>query len=191
MADITEAITQDQIADSLLSPMDQGEQTEGPAGPEAEQQTEVQELDAQPAEEQEQFEEDGEDWLPNEQSKVFPQEIIAKYAQRYGYTEEQVAADPQLARVLHDKINSDILIQRNQQQQQEAAREQQQQPEQRPTQQTPQQIPFAQWQENARQFVRQIGLNSPEVAKAFTQEFMGAFGVQNIDGVNAEKFTES
>lgn len=54
--------------------------------------------------------EDDPNWLPDEQLKVFPDDVIAKYAKRYGYTAEEVAADPRIATALHDKINSDIYI---------------------------------------------------------------------------------
>jgi hypothetical protein len=54
-------------------------------------------------------EEESTDWLPNEQLKEFPAEVIAKYAKRYGYTEEELA-DPRIQRILKDKINSDIEI---------------------------------------------------------------------------------
>ena len=49
-------------------------------------------------------------WLPDEQQKVFPDDVIAKYGKRYGYTLEQIQANPSLRQLLHDKINSDIFI---------------------------------------------------------------------------------
>ena len=36
--------------------------------------------------------------------------MIAKYGKRYGYTQEQIQANPSLRQLLHDKINSDIFI---------------------------------------------------------------------------------
>jgi hypothetical protein len=34
--------------------------------------------------------EDDPNWLPDEESKVFPDDVIAKYGKRYGYTAEQI-----------------------------------------------------------------------------------------------------
>lgn len=74
----------------------QGEQT---AGAEATEQ-----------ETQEATEEEGDDWLPTEQEKQFPDDVLAKYAKRYGRTMEQLQADPQLRQLVIDKINSDIRL---------------------------------------------------------------------------------
>ncbi len=67
------------------------------------------ETDAAPAEAHPAAEDDP-SWLPGEQQKVFPDEVIAKYAKRYGYTEEQIRDNPGLRQLLHDKINSDIFL---------------------------------------------------------------------------------
>jgi hypothetical protein len=66
---------------------------------------------------------EGEDsnWLPSEQLKVFPQEVIAKYAKRFGYTPEEIAADPRLANALSKMINSDIHIEAQKKAEEEAA----------------------------------------------------------------------
>src|SRR5258708_6775735 len=116
MSDVTEAPTQDAIAESLLPESEQ----QAVEAPETEQQVEEQ-VQEQPQgeEQQEQVEEVAENWLPSEQDKVFPDEVYARYAQRYNLSEEQ-AADPQFRQLLHDKINSDIWIQ----QQQEAEEQQ-------------------------------------------------------------------
>jgi hypothetical protein len=53
---------------------------------------------------------DDPNWLPDKQQKVFPDDVIAKYGRRYGYTQEQIQANPSLRQLLHDKINSDIFI---------------------------------------------------------------------------------
>jgi len=53
---------------------------------------------------------DDPNWLPDEQQKVFPDDVVAKYGKRYGYTAEEIAADPRIRQALHDKINSDIFI---------------------------------------------------------------------------------
>ena len=67
------------------------------------------ETEAAPAEAQT-TEEDDPNWLPTDQQKVFPDDVIAKYAKRYGYTEEQIRDNPGLRQLLHDKINSDIFL---------------------------------------------------------------------------------
>ncbi len=67
------------------------------------------ETEAAPADAQ-QAEEDDPTWLPDEQQKVFTDDAIARYAKRYGYTEEQIEQNPQLRQLLHDKINSDIFL---------------------------------------------------------------------------------
>ena len=53
---------------------------------------------------------DDPNWLPDEQQKVFPDDVVAKYGKRYGYSAEEIAADPRIRQALHDKINSDIFI---------------------------------------------------------------------------------
>ena len=55
-------------------------------------------------------EEDDPNWLPTDQQKVFPDDVIAKYAKRYGYAEEQIRDNPGLRQLLHDKINSHIFL---------------------------------------------------------------------------------
>lgn len=49
--------------------------------------------------------------LPTEQEKEFPFQVIADFAKaRYGYDETRLQNDPQLQRLIKDKLNSDILI---------------------------------------------------------------------------------
>jgi hypothetical protein len=67
------------------------------------------ETEAAPAEGQPAAEDDP-SWFPDEQQRVFPDEAIAKYAKRYGYSEEQIRVNPGLRQLLHDKINSDIFL---------------------------------------------------------------------------------
>ena len=74
-----------------------------------ETQQEGSETEAAPADAQ-QTEKDDPNWLPDDQQKVFPDDVIAKYAKRYGYTEEQIWENPGLRQLLHDKINSDIFL---------------------------------------------------------------------------------
>jgi hypothetical protein len=88
------------------------EETETTAGeePGASAVEEVEATEGEPTEALQTEEEDA-DYLPSEQSKVFPVEELARYGKRYGYTKEEIDADPRLQRFLKDKINSDILIQ--------------------------------------------------------------------------------
>lgn len=55
-------------------------------------------------------EESADDWLPTEQEKEFPLEVLQKYAPRYGYTAQEIAADSRLQVVLKDKLNTDIYV---------------------------------------------------------------------------------
>lgn len=166
-SDVTEAPTQDAIAESLLP--DQEQQVE--EQPEAEQpvETEVQEQPLE-QEQQEQVEEVAEDWLPSDQDKVFPDDVYARYAQRYNLTPEQ-ATDPLLRQLLHDKINSDIFIQQQQQFEQE-----QPEPEQpaEPTRIEPQ-LTREQYFQNLDRVIAER--TDPQVATQFHAEFLRAFGV--------------
>jgi hypothetical protein len=172
MSDVTEAPTQDQIAESLLG--DESEQQTAVEQPETEQTQEVVETQEQPQEQQqqEQVEEVAENWLPSEQDKVFPDEVYARYAERYNLSPEQ-AADPQFRQLLHDKINSDIFIQQQQQQQQEQYEPEPEQPLE-PTQQP--QVSREQYFQNLDRVIAER--TDPEVAKSFHSEFLKAFGVQ-------------
>lgn len=99
----------------------QPRETPAPNGTETEEQPATEETEPQgtesteeePAQEAtEQTEEElADDWLPTEQEKEFPLAVLQKYAPRYGYTAEEIAADPRLQSMLKDKINSDIYIQ--------------------------------------------------------------------------------
>lgn len=172
MSDVTEAVAQDAIAESLMgeqSEQSTAEQTQ--TGPEAVEQTE--QIQAQENEQQLQ-EESPDDWLPSDQDKVFPPEVYARYGERYGFSPEQVA-DPLIQQLLHDKINSDIYIQqqREQEQQQEFTVEE---PQQEPTQQQQFQPPtFEQHFDRLNQWTQQN--TDPRVANLFASEFMKAFGV--------------
>jgi hypothetical protein len=41
---------------------------------------------------------------------VFPADVLAKFATRYGYTAEELQGDPRIARIVQEKLNSDIYI---------------------------------------------------------------------------------
>src|SRR5438105_868722 len=125
MSDVTDAPTQDAIAESLLPAEEQTAEQ-----PVAELQTEP-EPQEQPVEqqtEQQEQPEEVENWLPSDQDKIFPDEVYARYGQRYNLSPEQ-AADPLVRQLLHDKINSDIFIE-----QQRQLAEQEPEPIQEPTQ---------------------------------------------------------
>lgn len=167
MSDVLEAPNQDVIAESLLGEPEQ-QQTEQPV---TEQPVEEQVQEQPQAEEQqEQVEEIAEDWLPTDQDKVFPDDVYARYGQRYNLTPEQ-AQDPLIRQLLHDKINSDIFIQQ-QQEQQQFEPESEAQPE--PTQQQPQ-VSFEQHFQNLARVVQER--TDPQVAKAFHNEFLGVWNL--------------
>lgn len=175
MSDVTEAVAQDQVAESLLGPEPTQDQTaeQNQTGTEAVEQFE--QVEGQETEQLTQ-EESPEDWLPSEQDKVFPDEVYQKYAQRYQFSPEQ-ASDPLIRQLLHDKINSDLWI--KQQQEQEQQQEFQiEEPQQEPTQQQVQQpVTFEQHFANMNQWVQQN--TDPRVANMFATEFMKAFGVND------------
>src|SRR6185437_4409806 len=102
-SDIAEALTQDQLADSLEPAPIVG--TEPAQDTEAEGEVETQEAETQPAPDE--VEETADDWLPTEQEKVFPLDVLVKFGARYQYTQEEIEADPRLQNALKDKLNSD------------------------------------------------------------------------------------
>lgn len=53
-------------------------------------------------------------WLPDEQAKEFPLQVMAEFAQKrnYGWSAEDIAADPGKQRILKDKLNADIEVRR-------------------------------------------------------------------------------
>lgn len=170
MSDVAEAPTQDQIAESLLGePQEQqAEQpvTEQPV--EQEQAQSVEQLD-----EQEAPQEEVENWLPTEQDKIFPDEVLSRYAQRYGL-DENLLANPQLKQMLIDKINSDIWIE----QQQNAQQFEEPETVQEPTQDEPQ-LTREQYFANLDQVIAQR--TDPQVAKDFYTGFMKVFGVPDAE----------
>ncbi len=169
MSDITEAPTQDAIADSLLPAEEQAIEQ-----PETEQALGT-EVEAQPVEQeqpQEQVEEVAEDWLPSEQDKVFPDDVYERYGQRYNLTPEQ-ASDPLVRQLLHDKINSDIFIQQPQMQQ-----EVEPEPQPEPTRTEPQ-LTREQYFQNLDRMIQER--TDPEVAKSFHADFLRVFGVSDAE----------
>lgn len=168
MPDVTEAAAQDAIADSLLGDPQTDETTEQtPVGTEdvVEPQEELAEgeLETQT--------EDADDWLPGDQDKIFPDEVYARYAERYQLSPEQ-AKDPLLRQLLHDKINSDIQI-RNQMEQQDLAELEVPEELAEPTRE-PQKLPsFDEYVTGLRNQVQQY--TDPQMAQLFTREFLGSF----------------
>jgi hypothetical protein len=184
--DITEQASQEELADALVS--------DSEASPQEETVTEeAQPEQTEQAESEEQTEEAADDWLPTEQEKVFPDEVLAKYASRY-QKDEKWLSDPLNRQLLIEKINSDIFLRTLQQQQQEEPEEEYEEPEpqQEPTQ--PQsQLTFDQHVQNIQAFVKQN--TSPDMAQWMFKGFMTAFGVPDSEIAalapkQAQAFTE-
>jgi hypothetical protein len=170
MSDVTEAPAQDAIAESLLG--EPGEQqTAEPSGAEQQVEEQVQEQPQEQEQQEQQVEEDQE-WLPSDQDRTFPDEVLSRYAQRYGINENALA-DPQLKQLLVDKINSDIFIQQQQQQS-----EQEPEPEVQPQAEQPQ-LSREQYFQNLDRVVQER--TDPEVAKQFHADFLKAFGVPDAE----------
>jgi hypothetical protein len=163
MSDVTEAPTQDAIAESLLGEPEQ--QQTAVEQPETEQTQEVVETQEQQPLEQEQqsTEETAEDWLPSEQDKVFPDEVIARYAERMG-VDANLAQEPTVRQLLVNKLNTDIYLQQLQQQEQQIEPEPEPQPETQP------QVSFEQHFQNLARVVQER--TDPQVAKQFHNEFL-------------------
>jgi len=170
MSDVTAAVEQDAIADSLLGdPQTEQAETEPNAGTEAvadNQETETLQEDT----EQQAAEEIDDDWLPTEQEKVFPDDVLVKYAQRYN-RDEQWLADPLNRQLLMDKLNSDIYLRQQQSPEQEELQVEQAEELTQPQSPT--------FDEHMAQ-LKQIGekYTDPRMAQAFANEFLTAFGVK-------------
>jgi hypothetical protein len=168
MSDVTEAPTQDAIAESLLpeSEQQQAEQTvtEQPVEEQVQEQPQEQEQQAQ-------VEETADDWLPTEQDKVFPDEVISRYAERMGLNPDLVQ-EPTVRQLLVNKLNTDIYLQ----QQEELAAPVE---EQQPAPQTEPQISREQYFQNLENVIRQR--TDPQVANDFYSGFMRVFGVPDAE----------
>jgi hypothetical protein len=166
MSDVTEAPTQDAIAESLLGTEDQ--QQTAVEQPETEQPQEAVETQEQPLEQEQQPEQEAaEDWLPSEQDKVFPDEVLQRYCQRYGL-DENILANPQLRQLVTDKINTDIYLQQQQQFEQQPEPE----PVQEPTRTEPQ-LTREQYFQNLDRVIAER--TDPEVAKSFHKDFLSVW----------------
>lgn len=179
--DVTDAAVQDEIAESLMgSPQETSETASNPAEESQVTEGEQEQAETQGTQSQEQAEEVADDWLPTQQEKVFPPEVLEKYAPRYGYTAEELQGDPRLARLVQDKLNSDIYINelRTREQTQELAEETVQKPEPtRTPEQQQQQVTLEQHIANIRQAVQQR--TDPKLAQDFFTGFNKVFGVED------------
>lgn len=172
MADITEAPAQAEIADSLLGPDEQTEQSPVDTGTEQE----VVQEQAEPVEQQTEAEETAEDWLPGDQDKVFTDDVLLRYAERY-QKDQQWLSDPLNRQLLIDKLNTDIYLRQQQEQFEEPEPEYEAEAE--PTRE-PQQLPTReQWFQQIENVVRET--TDPEVAKQFHGDFLRAFGVPEAE----------
>lgn len=171
-ADVSDVAEQDAIADSLVSDL-----PETSTGDELGEETTLEELEPETAEEEPQTEEDA-DWLPTEQDRVFPDEALERYAQgRYprllAILKNQNTPEEdrqQVRQILHDKLNSDILIRQQSQEPEEEQEEIADQPEPKlPTRQ--------EWFDGLRTSVRQR--QDPQVAKDFFQQFNKVWGLSD------------
>lgn len=179
MSDVTMAPSQDEIAESLLG--DEGaEATES-----LEQQSTGTEdaVEAQPEESAEpqleaEPQEEADDWLPSEQEKVFPDDVLLKYAARYN-RDEQWLSDPLNRQLIVDKINTDIYLRQQQSLEETEQVAEQFEPEPEPTQPAVQPPSQQEYFANLERAIQQR--TDPEVAKAFHADFLRAFGVPEAE----------
>lgn len=178
MTDVSMAVEQDAVAESLLGEPEQTETVEQ-TGAEETEQVESGEQTQQVEEQETQSEEAAEDWLPTDQDKVFTDDVLLQYAQRY-QKDAQWLSDPLNRQLLTDKLNTDIYL-RQQQQEQEQFQQQESEPEQEaePTREQVPQITREQHFQNLERVIQER--TDPEVAKAFHAEFLRAFGVPEAE----------
>ena len=166
MSDVTEAPTQAEIADSLVA--DEQQPVEQPEA--------LQEVDEQqPIEQEQEQPQETEDWLPTDQDKTFPDDVLLRYAERYGIN-EQGLTNPQIRQLVVDKINTDIYVQQMQQQNQIEYEEPE--PVQEPTpNQT--QLTREQYYQNLDRAIaeRTDPQNAMDFTKGFVENFLPMFGV--------------
>lgn len=173
MADVTDAPAQDAIADSLLGDQPTETTDNATAGTESDV-SEV--VEAQPQTEEVTQEESAEDWLPTEQDRTFSDESLLRYAERY-QKDAQWLSDPLNRQLLTDKLNSDIYL--RQQQEQEPLDELEEALPQEQRQQATQEAKIPTLDEhlaNLNQWSERY--TDPKIAQNFADQFMKAFGVQ-------------
>lgn len=175
--DVTDAPMQAEIADSLVSePEQQTQDTEQSVT----EQSPVADEQAQPEaqEEQQPTEEQADDWLPTEQEKVFPDEVLTRYAQRYGLDENSLS-NPQIRQLVVDKINTDVFVRQQQQAQELWEQQQNEQAQQPPPEPTQPQLTREQYFQALDRTIQER--TDPEVAKQFYSDFMKSFGVPDAE----------
>lgn len=171
MSDVADAVSQDQLAESLMSPIETEESAADNTG--AGQEPVVEE--GQQAAETEPQEDETSDWLPSEQEKVFPEEVLERYAaKRYPELWEKAKQDPLIRQLLHDKLNTDIHLQ-TQQSRQEFEQPEETEEEARPEPTQPQ-LTFEQHLQHVQRIADQV--TDPQMATAFASQFLNAFGVK-------------
>lgn len=185
MSDVLEAPTQDAIAESLLGDQTSEQDVNQDHGTEEFTpdlgETEQQQVEAEGPETQLEEIAD-ENWLPSEQQKVFPDDVLRQYAERrYPDILRLLDNDPTngtLRQLLHDKLNTDIYLQQREQALEFDQQEFEQEPEatQQPTQP---QITREQWFANLDRAIQER--TDPEIAKAFHSDFLRAFGVPDAE----------
>lgn len=183
-SDIADAVQQDQIADSLVAPIE-SEETAATTGTEAGEQTQD-EATLTTDEQQAGQQEEADDWLPTEQEKVFPFETIAKYAARYGYTAEEIQADPRLQRTLTERLNQDIYVQQLRQQSELSQQQEEETQQQQPTEPT-REPTTAEWLQQVDNVARQY-LNQ-DVANHMGNQFMKVFGSKPMTPEQSMQFS--
>lgn len=162
-----------QPSTSIFDELDEQEQS---STEQATEDTEGAETDAVEGE----TESDDPNWLPSEQLRVFPPEVIAKYAKRFGYTPEEIGADERLANALSKMINSDIEIANRKKAEEEAAnQEEEEQEESEPTPKLEPAEAWAQMEGTLNTIVDRI--TDTAVAKTFVARLAKADAIKDAD----------
>lgn len=172
---VAEAEQQDQLAEALMNgPTLEAEPVDNAGAESAVEEEAIEQSTAQEVEQEETS-----DWLPSEQEKVFPDDVLEQYAaKRYPKILAMVKADPgnaELRQLLHDKLNTDIHL-RDQQSRQEFEEQENEEAEARQEPTQPQQITFEQHLQNVQRIADQV--TDPQMASAFASQFLQAFGVK-------------
>ena len=122
--------------------------------------------------------------LPDEQSKVFPENVLLEFAQNRYPELAKVLADPQLpestrkniTQVIHDKLNGDIYIQKLKAQEEGEPEEQTEEADEPTAEADPVKLQ-EHWNEAVTQFVNRV--TDPKVAQSFTDNFIKAFDIKD------------
>ena len=185
MSDVTVAAEQDAIAESLLGdPQEQS--TAEQVGTEQQEQAFEEQPSVEAEAEQVDESETPDDWLPSEQDKVFSDDVLARYAQRY-QKDEQWLSDPLNRQLLIDKLNADIFLQQQRDafESQQALLEEEPEAQPEPTQPVQQVDPRQHFAQLDRLIQER---SSPEIAKQFASELMGA--ICRVSGVGEKEVNQ-